>query len=268
MGWAGRIVAIMAMALAPGAALACGADTDCVLGDRTYRIALPDGDGPFGAIVFMHGYRGTAAGIMVNPSFRAMANDLGVALIAPQSGGEDWLIRHSPHRGLTDDELEFSYFDALLDDVLARFPIDPDRMLAAGFSAGGMMTWTLACHRGDRFKGFLPVSGTFWAPIPTECPSAPVDLIHIHGMTDTVVPIDGRPIADTNQGNVFDALGLFAEAGGFGASEPVLKPPPALTCSESTNQGGRRIALCLHEGGHAVEADWIRFGYDALVGAP
>ena len=58
---AGAIV----LALWAAPALACGPDTDCAVGDRTYRIALPeghDGAAPVGALVWAHGYRGTAAG--------------------------------------------------------------------------------------------------------------------------------------------------------------------------------------------------------------
>ena len=44
-------------------ALACGHKTDCKIGERTYRISMPEGhDGKtkIGAIIFNHGYRGTA----------------------------------------------------------------------------------------------------------------------------------------------------------------------------------------------------------------
>ncbi len=247
-------------------AAACDADTDCALGERTYRIALPPGEGPFGAIVFMHGYRGTAAGEMANAAIRALVDELGVALIAPQSGDLDWLIRNAPRKGLQDDSRELAYFDALLDDVTRRYPIDPRRILAAGFSAGGMMTWTLACHRAERFAGFLPISGTFWAPIPAACPNPPVNLIQIHGTADTVVPLAGRAIADTRQGDVRDALALFAAAGGYHpVADTGLTPPGGLACEAQENDDGKRLALCLHAGGHTIAADWLRFGYEALV---
>lgn len=260
------IAAVLVATFAATGALACGPDTDCIIGARTYRIALPPGEGPYGAIVFMHGYRGTAAGVMANQGLRDLVDTLGVALVAPQSGGEDWLLRNAPRRGLTDNSLELTYFDALLDDVTDRFPVDPSRILASGFSAGGMTTWMLACHRGRRFAGFLPVSGTFWAPIPDECPSPPVDLVHIHGTADTVVPLEGRPIADTSQGDVHEAIALFSEEGGFQpAPDATLDPPEGLACKASRNADGQHLDLCLHDGGHRVEPEWIAFGYETLV---
>lgn len=64
-----RILVAMALACVAPAAFACGPDTNCQLGDRHYRIAMPEGhDGVthFGAIVFAHGYRGSARGAMRN----------------------------------------------------------------------------------------------------------------------------------------------------------------------------------------------------------
>lgn len=260
-----RLTLAMAAALIPGAALACGPDTDCMIGDRTYRIALPEGEGPFGAIVYMHGWRGTANGVMQNAGLREMANALGVALVAPKSGGEDWLIRNAPRKGFETDVRETAYFEALIDEITERYPIDGERLLATGFSAGGMMTWTLACRMADRFKGFLPVAGTFWGPLPDDCAYGDAPLIHVHGTSDTVVPLNGRPIADTFQGEVPEALdGLRAR--GAGSVEP-LSPPEPLDCDGASAPDGAFQALCLHEGGHVIRPEWVEFGYRTLVDA-
>jgi polyhydroxybutyrate depolymerase len=262
-----RILPLVAVFLAVATqALACGPETDCIIGDRTYRIALPEGPGPYGAIVFMHGWRGSAAGEMANASLRKVAAELGVALVAPKSGGEDWLLANAPRRGLTDDALELAPFDALLDDISARYPIDPSRLMAAGFSAGGMMTWTLACHRPDRFAAFVPISGTFWAPVPAACAEGRPTLIHIHGTTDTVVPLDGRPIADARQGRVEDALALF-RAKGYG--DPAAVPAPeSLACTgERATSGDAELVLCTHGGGHVFDPDWIRWAWQRAMPA-
>jgi polyhydroxybutyrate depolymerase len=246
----------------PGAA--CGPDTDCTVGERTYRIALPQGEGPFGAIVYLHGWRATAAGVMANEGLRAAATRLGVALIAPKSGGEDWLIRNAPRRGFSGDHRELAFFDAMLDDVAGRFPVDTDRILATGFSAGGMMTWTLACHRPDRFAAFLPVAGTFWAPLPETC-EGPATLVHIHGMGDGVVPLAGRPIADTRQGSVPGALTLMRAVGVYEPTETGLPAGLSLACRSWRNRQGDTLALCLHEGGHVIRPEWVAWAFRTLV---
>ena len=86
--------------LFPTATLACGSDTDCVVGDRIYRIHIGEKTAPeMGAIVFAHGYRGSAAGVMRNGSLKGLADELGIALIAldfPLSNSPATTIRHSP----------------------------------------------------------------------------------------------------------------------------------------------------------------------------
>ena len=69
---------------------ACGPTTDCRLGERTYRIRMPENHENYskiGAIFFMHGYRGSAKGVMGNRSLGNAVSDLGLALVAPKIGG-------------------------------------------------------------------------------------------------------------------------------------------------------------------------------------
>lgn len=246
--------ALLAAAL-PGAG-ACGRDSDCEIGGRSYRIALPqgyDGTTPIGAIVFAHGYRGTAAGVMRNKALTGLADALGVALIAAQAGGTDWQIPGAPHGVTPDGSEELAYFDALIADATARFAIDPARLVATGFSAGGMMTWFLACNRGDAFAGFAPMSGTFWAPVPETCPTGPVNLIHYHGDADPVVPLGGRPIGDARQGDVREAIAMMARTGDY--RRVGTDRPAGLDCTRQVNGDGKLLELCLFAGKHSFRVE-------------
>ena len=197
---------------------ACGRDTDCAIGDRTYRIVLPedyDGDTSIGAIVFSHGFRGTASKVMQNEKLVALSSELGIALIAAQAAGPEWNIPHIPRVDARVGIDELTYFDQLIADVSTRFAIDESRIVASGFSSGAMMVWHLACYRGGAFAGFAPMSGTLWKPLPNTCPSGPVNLIHYHGTDDKIVPIHGRPIKDAHQADVVQAFSLLARNGNF-----------------------------------------------------
>jgi polyhydroxybutyrate depolymerase len=247
------LVVVTALGAAPGAG-ACGRDTDCVIGERSYRIALPEGrDGatPIGAIVFVHGYRGTANGVMRNKALTALASELGVAFIATQAGGPDWNIPGAPSHHALEGIDELAYFDALIEDVTARFAIDRTRLVASGFSAGAMMVWHLACYRGASFAGFVPMSGTFWAPVPKTCPSGPVNLIHYHGDADPMVPLTGRPIENARQGNVFEAIELIARSGSYRPVE--TGQTPELQCARQVADGGKLLELCLFSGKHQLK---------------
>ena len=245
-------------------ASACGPDSDCVLGQRTYRIALPPNRGavPIGALIFAHGYRGSAKGTMRNKSLMAFAHEHGLAYVAPKSASKDWLIPGVPENPAEDGSKEFDYFDALIDDLEKRHGIDRDRLIMSGFSAGGMMVWNLACHRGNRFRAFVPVAGTYWDPVPERCPTAPVNLVHIHGMTDKIVPVGGRPIAQTRQGDVRKALGWAQLQGKFG--KPVQQALRGMECGVHTNPDAAVLAYCVHGGGHSIKPDYLRLAWDIL----
>jgi len=264
------LIAAVAILAAPPVK-ACGADTDCHLTvegrERTYRIHLParhNGTRALPALVYHHGYRGSAAGAMDNFALRALADDLGIALIAAKSDGQDWQIPGVPSEtpGAGDP---MAYADALIADAMRRFPIDPDRIVAAGFSAGGMMVWTLACQRGGAYAAFIPIAGTFWRPIPEACPSAPANLIHIHGTRDRIVPLAGRPIGQSHQGDVSEAMALYAAHGAFGAGQTIARGD--LMCKARENGEGKILELCLFQGGHTFQVAHLRGAWQRLEAA-
>ncbi|SFR33045.1 polyhydroxybutyrate depolymerase [Litoreibacter janthinus] len=250
------------MTVVAAPALACGPDRDCTIGNRTYRIAMPEGhDGKtkVGAIVFSHGYRGSAAGLMKNRNLRRTVSDMGLAFIALKSEGDDWILPNAPRHMDSDGSAEFEYVDAVIADAANRKPIDTSRMMASGFSAGGMMTWNLACARPNLFAGFAPISGTFWQKPPRSCSGPAASIIHIHGNNDPTVPLDGRPILNTRQGKVSDALDMYRAFGGFKKAAPTKTS--RLTCDNSVNREGDLLNLCIFEGGHSFRSEYLRYAW-------
>ncbi|MEM7289215.1 MAG: prolyl oligopeptidase family serine peptidase [Pseudomonadota bacterium] len=245
---------------------ACGPESDCMVGEnRHYRIRLPeghDGKSPIGAIVYSHGYRGSAKGMMNNGSMAKLASQMGVALIATKSYAEDWRIPGVPRNTGTDGKVEFDYFDAVVADVTTRFPIDRNRLMATGFSAGGMMVWNLICHRSQLFAGFAPISGTFWEPEPETCTTPPANVVHIHGDADPVVPLQGRPISDTHQGQVPQVLAMYANYGGY--AESGRETEDRLRCQNSRNGDGNILNFCLFSGGHSFRSEFVKQAWEML----
>lgn len=267
------MLAAVLLAPAPSAS-ACGPETDCVIVvdgvERTYRMRLPGGEAPQGggAILYAHGYRGSAAGAMRNEAMARVAEDLGVALVAAKSFGDDWKIPGVPSHTFggqtTDGAEELAYFDALQTELTERYGIQPERTMMTGFSAGGMMTWNLACHRGESFGGFAPISGTFWRPVPVNCPSLPSSLVHIHGTEDKIVPLTGRPIRETHQGDVFRAIEMYARHGAF--LEPEQEQRGDLACETRRNVDGDVLDFCLFEGGHSFRTGFLEMAWQRVMG--
>lgn len=242
---------IPCFALLASPALACGPDSDCAVPTGDYRVYLPDG--ATGAIVFAHGYKGSSAGTLRNANLRALADDLGVALVALNAAGDDWTIPNAPQEGRVPQRDEVTYVSSVKADVVARFDLDPDRMLMAGFSAGGMLTWNVICTGGDLFVAFVPMSGTFWDGPPDACDTDAI-VTHYHGTSDGVVPIAGRPIGPTRQGDVTEVVAFYINDRQLAAAAP---PPDRSDCQRWS---GDQAALeyCTHPGGHRFFIEDIR----------
>ncbi|MEM7498702.1 MAG: prolyl oligopeptidase family serine peptidase [Pseudomonadota bacterium] len=265
------LAALLAIGLCcarPQSAAACGPETDCTVGDRTYRLSLPEGHdpaAPIGALFYAHGYKGSAAGAMRNAALRETAHARGLAFVALKSAGDDWSLPHAPNVGPTPPEDEPAYVDAVIADLAGRIALDRARLLATGFSAGGMMTWTLACERPETFRGFIPVAGTFWAPVPDRCAGSVPSLVHIHGTTDRIVPLEGRRIADTRQGSVDAALSMFAANHGFRRTGETEEAGLACTVSVA-GDAADELLFCTHPGGHSLRTEHLAFALGRLLG--
>lgn len=260
-----RLFLAAALTLFASPVLACGPDTDCtVLGDRTYRYYIPDTDGPVGAFFHAHGYRGSANGAMRNAGLRAMADRLGIAFIALNADADDWNLAHRPRSPDQAEAAEYEYVAAVIEDVATRIDLNRDRLIATGFSAGGMMTWTLACGMSDTFVGFVPYSGTFWAPVPETCPTPAGTVIHIHGSDDSTVPLEGRVIGSARQGSVTQAFAMYSAHGNFPPPERAAFPEGD-GCLASVSETGEGLAVCLFSGGHSYSVSRVEWAIEQIL---
>ncbi|MGI9335707.1 MAG: polyhydroxybutyrate depolymerase, partial [Gammaproteobacteria bacterium] len=91
------------------------------------------------------------------------------------------------------------------------------------------------------------------------CPGGPVNLRHVHGTADPVVPMQGRPIGDTwIQGNVREGWRLWLENGDCAARPDRVERSGGLSCEVwSSCASGKELRLCLHPGGHKRIAGWV-----------
>jgi polyhydroxybutyrate depolymerase len=259
--WAGLAGLLVAMLLLTGGRVhACGPDTDCAVADGVYRVRPPsgwDGRSPLPAAVFFHGWQGSAAGVMADERLGKALSDRGVLLVAPDGIKGDWSFPNLPSPGHPRRDLVF--VDAVLADVGQRYPIDRARLWATGFSLGGSMVWYLACERAHSFAAFAPVAGAFWLPMPASCPSGPMSLSHIHGLTDAMVPLEGRePTPGFVQGDVFAGMALLRATDGCNAAPTRFETEGALVCRVWEGcTSGHVLRLCLHPYEHDMRPDWI-----------
>lgn len=251
------------------AAPACGPDgQSCPLSNGFYFAEKPagwDGRAPLPVLVHFHGFREQASEVIGREEMRNLAQRLGVLLVVPQGEGQSWSHPGSPSQ-LRD---EFTFVERLLADLRQRFVVDEARIWASGFSQGASMVWAIACHRGEMFRFYMPISGGFWRPEPQSCPTLPRAIRHIHGLKDVTVPLEGRPIrgGKFHQGRIAHAIGLAREAA-------QCRPEPedehvssgTLSCRRSTGcMGGQLLEFCLHAGGHDFDQGWLEEGLRPLL---
>ncbi|MEM7721771.1 MAG: prolyl oligopeptidase family serine peptidase [Pseudomonadota bacterium] len=272
--WTNALAAVLMSVAAHPAAAICANDRDapCEIDLGTYHIALPDGArGPIPAVMFLHGAGGRGVGVIRNIDVASAFLDRGYAVIGPNGLdrpgrlGRGWSFL--PSRPQQRDELAF--FTAVRDDAAARFNIDPDAVILAGFSIGGSMTSYIACDAPDEFAAYAPVAGSFWRPIPEDC-AGPVRLLHTHGWRDQTVPLEGRPLGggQVYQGDVWQSMQTWRRANGC----------DDLRANSFDTEGGywRRVwedcadgtalEFALHRGAHGVPDDWSAMMLDWYEG--
>ena len=120
-----------------------------------YAIFLPEGFDPsrkYPAVMFLNG-RGENG----SDGVRQLSNNFGVQIwemkgkfpfvcVAPQCQDQWRYQSEENHRAI-----------AILDDVIRRYNVDPDRIYLTGVSSGGTGVWSMAAEFPDRFAAVAPL---------------------------------------------------------------------------------------------------------------
>lgn len=153
-------------------------------GKMPYAVSIPRGYDPqqrHPLVLALHpgGPRTAYYGAMFMQQVVARAvGDLEPIIVAPDC----------PSKGWTDPPAERAVL-ALVESVLAEYPIDRKRILVAGFSMGGRGTWFLASKHPELFTAAIPM-----AAAPGDQPLdglAKMPTYVIHSRDDEVMPFAG-----------------------------------------------------------------------------
>ena len=148
-----------------------------------FLLFLPAGFQPHGAtryplLIFLHG-SGEAGDDLEKvkvhgpPNFVSTRPDFPFIVASPQSA-----------RGSEFDPVELNL---MLDRLLARLPIDKDRVYLTGLSLGGIWSYGWAAMNPQRFAAIAPVCGS-WDPADA-CKLKDMPIWSFHGALDDAVPI-------------------------------------------------------------------------------
>jgi phospholipase/carboxylesterase len=163
---------------------------------------IPAGDGPFPTVLAIHGWGASAHDLLgLAPLLHG-----GRALVLCPEGevevpigggmaGHGWfpLTLGGPpdvaafRRGA--DALR-----AFLDAALERYPIDPKRLVALGFSQGGALAYDLVLREPTRFAGLAALSSWFPPELAAEIEKRPehegLPVLITHGTRDQLIGVE------------------------------------------------------------------------------
>lgn len=262
-GW---IVLASGLALGPGTGAAsepaCG-DALCPVEGGGYALLLPEGGERPGIFVYLHGYAATAEGAAGHAPLTEPVLRRGMAFLAVEgqpetlSGkGLDWGVAD----GFTAARDDHAYLARVIDDAAARFGLDRDRVLLAGYSRGGSLVWDIACAEPGLAAAYASYAGAFWEPMPESC-GGPVHLYHAHGFADRTVPVEGQEMTwyghDFEMGDVQKALGIWRGSMGCPMKADASDTAGAVWIKRWTACGGGSLTYALGPGNHGRPETWV-----------
>jgi predicted peptidase len=146
-----------------------------------YLLYLPPGygkgDKTWPLLMFLHGSGESGSDLKKvkvhgPPKLIAAKKDFPFIVVSPQS----------PRLGWNVDALR-----GLLDDLVARYKVDPDRIYLTGLSMGGYGTWALAAAYPERFAAIAPICGGGWTADAAKLKHLPIWVFH--GAKDKAVSV-------------------------------------------------------------------------------
>lgn len=181
-----------------------------------YLLSMPaDGaaDRRWPLLLFLHG-AGERAGNGIGldavkkhgvPKRLERKNTLPFIVVSPQCPQDHWWPEY-------DDVLI-----ALVDEIIAQHPVDPQRIYVTGLSMGGFGTWTLAALHPERFAAAAPVCGGLPWHLDVQRAAQAMKTLPIwafHGAKDDVVPLaETRRVVDAlKQAGSHPKLTVYREA--------------------------------------------------------
>ncbi|MDP3858408.1 MAG: PHB depolymerase family esterase [Stagnimonas sp.] len=147
--------------------------------------ANPQGKVP--AVLVLHYNLGPAATMANLTEVGEFARDHGAFVILPEANDLTW--SHAPNETNPTDDV--GYLNALIDSLVARYPIDPKRIYMTGYSQGGNMTVRFVCEHPEKIAAGAVIAATMRKSLERVCaPSVPTPMMFFNGTADDQVPYE------------------------------------------------------------------------------
>lgn len=168
-------------------------------------LLVPDGDGPFPAVVVSHGFGGTCRDNLDHAA--AFASRGYLVCCIDFRGGSPWSSSGGDMRDMS-VLTEAEDLEAVLDDIRGRPDVDPGRVFLFGESQGGFVSAYVAAEHPDEVRGLVLLYPAFVIRHDAEGMTMPdgsiPDRPSLFGM-----PIGRRYVEDALSFDIYDMLGSY-----------------------------------------------------------
>ncbi|MDP1890524.1 MAG: PHB depolymerase family esterase [Gemmatimonadaceae bacterium] len=167
--------------------------------ERTYVVRAPRNitraSTPLPVVVVLHGGGGNAANAEQMTGFTRLVERERIFVVYPNGTGRlknrllTWNAVHCCGSAMESRVDDVGFIGAMLDALIAQYPVDQRRIYVTGMSNGAMMSHRAGRELPHRIAAIAPVVGAVFGD---ETPAAsPVSAIIFNGLKDTSVPPQG-----------------------------------------------------------------------------
>jgi len=196
-----------------------------------YLVAVPEGDGPWPLLLFLHGSAERGANLELvkrhgPPKLLAEGRNFPFVVLSPQCPRGQWWSAET--------------LEALLDHALAAYPVDPDRVCVTGISMGGYGAWSLAARCPRRLAALVPICGGGSPRVARNLREVPVWAFH-GAHDDSVAPDESVAMVEALQragGNA--RLTIYPDLGHDSWSRAYAEPELWAWLTAQVRGSGRR----------------------------
>ena len=170
--------------------------------DRPYEVFVPssyDAARALPLVILLHGY--TASGAIQEAYFQLqpLAEQRGFLYVHPdglkdRAGNQFWNATDACCDFARPDVDDSAYLSAIIDQIEAKYSVDPKRIFFVGHSNGGFMSYRMACDHADRIAAIASLAGETFADAAACIPSEPVSVLQIQGTADKTINYQGGSI--------------------------------------------------------------------------
>jgi len=212
---------------------------------RSYSVYVPDGYSAGTPIPLVLGFHGGGGGFGLNFAHVTQLNPVARAntfIVAyPNGTGTplSWNGGGCCGAAAANDVDDVTFTRMLIDDISARYTVDPKRVYATGMSNGGVLVHRLGVQLADRIAAIASVAGELYpgGDFVLGRPARPVSVLVFHGTTDIAYRYDPNTMQSV--------LGWWMVSNGIPLTTPTVTYEHGIETCYTNATSTSEVTLCL-----------------------